>query len=256
MRSLSGKCLITSSSIAKRLTRLYRIIGCWEALRWRTTSKENDKILCFSALTITHIDIPQKWMHDLVGTTAEERMKMWLTSQPIVPSGMIFLPGAKYTELGYRWAPKNFCRESIDQSGSGEWKKRNGKVEVAFKGVTGYTIKRKSVNKELFYLYDKTVKRAVKVQFSWGVIGLPIPTEDMVDSDTGSFGVIFPDSMSKWPLSTGEPRTGAILNNVDGSRPGDFLCLCKLTMLWETPRDREVLEAERVSSNTTVWTLS
>lgn len=67
----------------------------------RTSSKPDDETLCVGG--VLGLDITP-----LLGCREAERMKTFLSMLDTIPPDLIFAPGPKMTEAGYRWAPTSF----------------------------------------------------------------------------------------------------------------------------------------------------
>ncbi|SJL08716.1 uncharacterized protein ARMOST_12085 [Armillaria ostoyae] len=70
-----------------------------KSLRWRTTSRAGDETLAISGLL--NIDA-----FELVNLPASQRMMTLFLRVQKLPSDIIFIPGPKLNESGFRWAPK------------------------------------------------------------------------------------------------------------------------------------------------------
>ncbi|PBK87249.1 hypothetical protein ARMGADRAFT_998177 [Armillaria gallica] len=70
-----------------------------QSLRWRTTSRAEDETLAISGLL--NVDA-----FELVNLPASQRMMTLLLRVQKLPSDVLFMPGPKLKESGFRWAPK------------------------------------------------------------------------------------------------------------------------------------------------------
>ncbi|PBK87266.1 hypothetical protein ARMGADRAFT_972087 [Armillaria gallica] len=70
-----------------------------KSLRWRTTSRAGDETLAISGLL--NVDA-----FELVNLPASQRMMTLFLRVQRLPSDIIFIPGPKLNESGFRWAPK------------------------------------------------------------------------------------------------------------------------------------------------------
>ncbi|KAK7708373.1 hypothetical protein SLS63_013488 [Diaporthe eres] len=92
------------------------IANAWRAVRWRTTSKEEDETLALS--TLLQLDYRSSIISD-AGIEDNDAAKRDLMMQDFwklidkhykgsIPPGIIFLPGDKLTGRGFRWAPRTW----------------------------------------------------------------------------------------------------------------------------------------------------
>ncbi|KAI9758777.1 MAG: hypothetical protein M1840_003747, partial [Geoglossum simile] len=81
-----------------------RMSASWNALRWRSTSKEEDKLIIFAtAWSMTPADFAS--VQQLLSVPKENRMRKWIESQECLPLGLLFVDGPHMQEKGLRWAP-------------------------------------------------------------------------------------------------------------------------------------------------------
>jgi hypothetical protein len=73
----------------------------WNLLQWRSTSHLSDETICLSILT-------GKQPSKLLGHSKAGRMKAFLNQVDEVPSDIIFMPGPRLLEDGWKWAPTSF----------------------------------------------------------------------------------------------------------------------------------------------------
>jgi hypothetical protein len=85
--------------------RVARMVGVWESMRLRATSREVDKFICF-AVACTFGNTDRVRLKPLLDLPHEQRMREWVRKQEIIPSGLLFIPGERYAEPGFRWVPK------------------------------------------------------------------------------------------------------------------------------------------------------
>ncbi|KAK0740069.1 hypothetical protein B0T18DRAFT_439916 [Schizothecium vesticola] len=85
--------------------RVARLVGVWERMRLRATSHELDKFICF-AVACTFGNTDRVRLKPLLDLPHEQRMREWVRTQEIIPSGLLFIPGERYAEPGFRWVPK------------------------------------------------------------------------------------------------------------------------------------------------------
>ncbi|KAM0501127.1 hypothetical protein D7B24_005548 [Verticillium nonalfalfae] len=89
-----------------------RIIAIWETMRLRATSKESDKFICF-AIMCALSGSQRQHLPALFSEDEHVRMRRWVQLQSIVPSGLLFIPGQRYDEPGFRWIPMGVYREPL-----------------------------------------------------------------------------------------------------------------------------------------------
>ena len=73
----------------------------WNYLQWRSTSHPSDETICLSVLVGQQ---PSKGL----GLPHAERMKIFLGKMDGIPSDIVFMPGPRLSEDGWRWAPTSF----------------------------------------------------------------------------------------------------------------------------------------------------
>jgi hypothetical protein len=73
----------------------------WNYLQWRSTSHESDEQTCLSILT-------GKKPSAVCGLLGTDRMKAFLEQIEGVPSEIIFMPGPRLPDEGWKWAPTSF----------------------------------------------------------------------------------------------------------------------------------------------------
>ncbi len=79
-----------------------RLSTVWDALEYRTTSRENDEPLCIAMLLELNVDALQK------EPDACSVRKFWrLHEEDRLPAQILFVPGPKLQVKGLRWAPRN-----------------------------------------------------------------------------------------------------------------------------------------------------
>ncbi|KAI4122660.1 MAG: hypothetical protein LQ347_006431 [Umbilicaria vellea] len=90
---------LTLSSGGKVMTDVF----AWHvsAMRDRNTSKPGDEALCLA--TLMQLDLKT-----LLETPEVDRMKALYSMLATVPPFLIFFPGRRFAEVGYRWAPRSF----------------------------------------------------------------------------------------------------------------------------------------------------
>ena len=80
----------------------YERIGyIWNELQWRSTSKQEDETICIAHLLGQPVV-------DLLEAPDEERMKILINMNSRFPTQILFMPGPRIAEDGYRWAPNSF----------------------------------------------------------------------------------------------------------------------------------------------------
>ncbi|KAJ9606532.1 hypothetical protein H2200_008540 [Cladophialophora chaetospira] len=78
-------------------------------LNGRPTSKEGDAYICLAGMMALKSDI----IKDLDATALNERTRKLLSSVPYLPKNIIFSPGPKLKEEGYRWACASFWKSKF-----------------------------------------------------------------------------------------------------------------------------------------------
>jgi hypothetical protein len=91
----------TNLRILKTIPPSKKLRYIWNYLQWRSTSHPSDELTCLSILTGKQpskvIDLPEA-----------EGMKAFLVQMDGIPSDIIFMPGPRLPEDGWKWAPTSF----------------------------------------------------------------------------------------------------------------------------------------------------
>ena len=98
----------------------------WNYLQWRSTSHASDETICLSILMGKQ---PSKALSDL----PFESMKSFLTQMDGIPSNIIFMPGPRIPEEGWKWAPTSFMARY-------QWTAYEQFQEAVIPGATDHTI--------------------------------------------------------------------------------------------------------------------
>ncbi|KAH8589607.1 hypothetical protein B0O99DRAFT_725020, partial [Bisporella sp. PMI_857] len=139
------------------------VAATWKAAQWRTTSEDHHEALALAILFQLDVESFVSWIPGGSGTKEEvnARMRKLLEllskENPLVPSGMIFLPGEPLTEEGYRWAPRTWLSAhdidspdplllTIDQPAS---LRKGAGLEVNFPGFILHSIARDASENEV-----------------------------------------------------------------------------------------------------------
>lgn len=77
------------------------IMEAFEAARYRTTSKAEDIYPCLAGLLGWEADGAFK-------APVQQRLRLLMETQAVLPQGIIFVPGSRCTDLGWRWAVTDF----------------------------------------------------------------------------------------------------------------------------------------------------
>lgn len=83
------------------MRRMHGIMTAFDAARFRTTSRAEDVYICMGNLL--------GWASSDIGAVAPEgRLRKMLEEQSTLPQGIVFVPGPRNHELGWRWAVTTF----------------------------------------------------------------------------------------------------------------------------------------------------
>ena len=88
-----------------------RITWLSSDMNWRSTTRKTDEALILTNLL--DISIP-----NLYSTPAQDRMKLLISKMKFFPPRIIFAPGPRFQEEGYRWCLKSFTERSSFTLGS------------------------------------------------------------------------------------------------------------------------------------------
>jgi hypothetical protein len=100
--------------------------------KWRSNTRANDEALIFANLTGLDSQPLLRW------ADAETRMKAAISMTPRLPRRIIFAPGPRFSEEGYRWALRSFVSPSNFTLGSG--KDEEGAVVCPSPGGSSLTL--------------------------------------------------------------------------------------------------------------------
>lgn len=87
------------------LRRCSRIMQAFDACRYRTTSRTEDMYICLANLL--GWDTSNLW-----SVPVNRRMRLLLEQQEVLPQGVLFVPGPRMHEHGWRWAVTEFDNEA------------------------------------------------------------------------------------------------------------------------------------------------
>lgn len=111
------------------LSKCAGIMSAFEASRYRTTSKVDDVYPCLAGLLGWEAEGAFK-------VPVEQRLRMLMKTQQILPQGIIFVPGPRSDEHGWRWAVTDF-----DNEAQGLMQARIEDHTPAFRCADGITVK-------------------------------------------------------------------------------------------------------------------
>lgn len=79
-----------------------RVVSIWSSLQYRSTSKAADEPICVA--TLLDMDTAQ-----IIDTPDAQRVrKLWSMHVHGVPAAVLFMPGTRLADPGYRWAPDSY----------------------------------------------------------------------------------------------------------------------------------------------------
>ncbi|KFY90294.1 hypothetical protein V498_06060 [Pseudogymnoascus sp. VKM F-4517 (FW-2822)] len=78
-----------------------RIARLWTLLRWRVLSWPEDETICMANM----LNVDDGIIDILLSTSSHQRMRSFLSLFREIPMSIIFLPGPRLLEPGWRWAP-------------------------------------------------------------------------------------------------------------------------------------------------------
>ncbi|KAL4882677.1 hypothetical protein BJY04DRAFT_227015 [Aspergillus karnatakaensis] len=84
------------------MKRCFAIMEAFSAALYRTTSKPSDEMLCFASLIGWDISL-------IKGLEFEDRMHALLSSERILPQGLLFLAGPRMSQPGWKWSVNRFA---------------------------------------------------------------------------------------------------------------------------------------------------
>ena len=217
------------SGFEQPLDVVHRIRLIWESLRLRATSHEEDRFVCFSL--ISAVDYKERDMiKKLLDLSPEERMKSWIMWHEIIPAGLLFLPGPKYEQKGFRWVSKEVCKYPLDDKEAAVRDKATKKL--VFK-KPGFLFSGKLTERK-FFIVDRasSVKYLTTLEMPDGTFeaGGTLPNR------TARMGIIVRKAIGK----DGSGQIGALLQGVQqlvATIRGDFVCLVDVRRVREEECD-------------------
>jgi hypothetical protein len=93
-----------------------RMIGVWNSMRLRATSRESDKFICF-AMACAAATAEREQLQKIITLPPDDRMRQWVMLQVALPSGLAFISGAKYTDENFCWLPRGVWPVPLDDDG-------------------------------------------------------------------------------------------------------------------------------------------
>lgn len=93
-----------------------RIARLWTLLRWRVLSWPEDETICMANM----LNVDDGIINILLSTSSHQRMRSFLSLFREIPMSIIFLPGPRLVEPGWRWAPVSWItpyKKQIEHEG-------------------------------------------------------------------------------------------------------------------------------------------
>ena len=211
---------------------VYRIIAAWDSLRWRATSREDDRFICF-AVACARSPTDQARIRDLLSYPPEQRMKIWIQQQAVVPSGFLFIGGLKYKDQGFRWAPVGVSRELLEDTSSAV--REQGTHELLFR-KPGFILYAMGGVSKTFLISDQMTSLRYSVRPDWA----SIPAEAGVGPHQthGTLGIIMMRKVGQRRLEEEKDflykEVGVLLGDVRQVRDkiyGNFMCRVEVQLV-------------------------
>ncbi len=215
-----------------------RINAAWEALRWRVTSRENDKFICL-AIACTNGYKDRAQILDLLQQPAEQRMKAWIQLQDVVPTGFLFLAGPKYDDPGFRWAPKAVWRELLKDD---DFAQRDADTRELVFTKPGFILSPVERPGNIFQISDTETKLQYSVTLDRRNLSITTPVN--IDSG-GNLGIVLSQRIGqRKPEHDQYKEPGALLSNltkIGRNYYGSYVCGVEVALLEESKQDLQVI---------------
>lgn len=215
-----------------------RINAAWEALRWRVTSRENDKFICL-AIACTNGYKDRAQILDLLQQPAEQRMKAWIQLQDVVPTGFLFLPGPKYEDPGFRWVPKAVWREPLEDT---DFAQHDADTRELVFTKPGFILSPVDKIGNAFQISDTETKLrySVTLDRQKSLAGIPANIEN-----GENFGIILSQRIGqRQPEHEHYKERGALLSNLRKAGRnyyGDYVCGVEVALLEDSRENLPVI---------------
>jgi hypothetical protein len=245
--SLRGSGFISSAD------QVERIIAAWEGLRWRATSREHDRFICFAA-ACANGSKERVEIQKLLPCLPEEQVKFWIKMQTVIPAGFLFLKGARYEEAGFRWAPTRVWRESIEETAFAE--RHPATSELLFRKA-GFPFDTTSAIGFTFVISYEITSRSYRVSIE--PKELSARASAAVSHHCGTQGIVIRQMEAfRQPVNDLHGEPGVLLENVywhDNKIYGDFLCRVDVNLFMKAEADGPSAIAKEVADNVP-WIIS
>jgi hypothetical protein len=225
-----------------------RVIAAWENLRLRATSHEDDKFICLAA-TCAVGRKERKMIEDLLSYPPEQRMKAWIQTQSVVPAGLLFVPGPKYTEKGFLWVPTGVWREPlVDKDFVVREQSSN---ELVFR-KPGFILHSARCSLDAFHISDQVSSLRYIVIPERSTIGAAASMP--ASQSCGQLAIVMMHMVGERKSDDDlYQETGALLGNVcqvEDKIYGDFICRVEVKPFTEEQSDgAEMILAQPVGEN-------
>lgn len=230
-----------------------RVIAAWEGLRWRATSREDDRFLCFATACANGSE-ERAAIQKLLQCLPEERMKSWIQTQTVIPAGFLFLRGARYEEAGFRWAPTRVWRESIEDMAFAERHPTTG--EFLFR-KPGFLFDSTEAIGFAFVISHEITSQRYRVSIERK--GLSARASAAVSHHRGTLGIVIRQIEAlRQPGNILHREPGVLLENVsccNNKIYGDFLCRVDIKLSIEAEMDGPAAIAKEVA-DTMPWIIA
>lgn len=211
---------------------VHRVIAAWDGLRWRATSREDDRFICF-AVACARTPTDQVMIRDLLAYPPEQRMKAWIQQQTVVPSGFLFMGGPKYKDQGFRWAPMGVSREPLEDTSSAV--RERGTHELLFR-KPGFILYAMGGVSETFLISDQTTSLRYSVRPDW--VSIPAEVGAGPSQTRGTLGIIMMQRVGQRRLEQEKDflykEVGVLLGDirqVGNKIYGDFMCKVEVQLV-------------------------
>ncbi|KAM0282917.1 hypothetical protein ACHAQH_002727 [Verticillium albo-atrum] len=212
-----------------------RIVAIWETMRLRATSKESDKFICF-AIMCSMSNSQRQHLPQLFSLDEPSRMKAWVQLQKLVPSGLLFIPGERYDEPGFRWLPRGVYREPLvdDEYAERESEAEGGALLFSKPGWIVDDAPSRCLQEGTFVISDSTTNLRYTVE----QVDAPSKPANFALGQGEAMAVILMCRVGERPPEEGDniKEMGALLRCVSQTPSrirGDFVCRVKVGLCIE-----------------------
>ncbi|KAK5309164.1 hypothetical protein LTR70_010547 [Exophiala xenobiotica] len=150
-----------------RTNRARRIKTVWNGLSWRTTSKEEDKMVIFALACCMSISEFETRVPPVLHCEKDRRMAIWLSQQTELPQGLLFVKGARLNNTGLCWVPSGPLPSSIEGEGIAVLLPGTSEFRIR---TAGFILRNAVLTPGVAtFIYDQAYNRCYQIHIDWCV---------------------------------------------------------------------------------------